>query len=210
MFGRIDSNNKTIVPSNRALVRAGTAVLAVLSVAVLAGCSSSAPKPSVLGTSIETPTTPTTVAVADAPPAVVAATAWPALTVGAKSPQVMALQYLLKAQGVTVSADGGFGKKTGKAVSDFQTKQKLTVSGNTDEATWAALATDITAKSPANAIRGLQAALRTKEPTLKLSGSLDQATKDALNKARAAAGIPTQDADVTATKADWQMLLAAQ
>jgi peptidoglycan hydrolase-like protein with peptidoglycan-binding domain len=194
--------------ASKSRVRAGCGLVAVaLAFGVLAGCSSGSKKSesTVLGTVIEASTVPT-VTVAEAPPAAIPS-GWPALGTGTKSKtQVLVLQYLLNAQGSSLTTDGGFGKKTGKALSDFQTKQKLTVSGTADEATWAALATDVTAKSPASTIKALQAALKAKTPALKITGKLDKATTDALAAARTAAGLPSQDA---VTAADWQMLLGA-
>ncbi len=200
------SNISSTIGASRGRLRTGLGLVTIaLTVGVLAGCSSDSKKSesTVLGTVIEASTIPTATTVAEAPPA--AATGWPAVASGSKSKtQVIVLQYLLNAQGSSLTADGGFGKKTGKALSDFQTKNKLTVSGTADEATWAALATDVTAKSPASTIKAWQAALKAKTPALKITGKFDKATTDALAAARTAAGLPAQDA---VTAADWQMLL---
>jgi peptidoglycan hydrolase-like protein with peptidoglycan-binding domain len=202
-----ETSMTTTVSAPHGRIRYGRGLVAVaLAIGVLAGCSSGSKKTesTVLGTILEANTVAPPTTVAEAPPA--AATAWPTLASGAKAKtQVLVLQYLLNAQGSSLTADGGFGKKTGKALSDFQTKQKLTVNGTADEATWAALATDVTEKSPANTIKALQAGLKSKTPALKITGKFDQATKDALAAARTAAGLPSQDA---VTAADWQMLLA--
>src|SRR5262245_26105270 len=61
------------------------------------------------------------------------------LSVGARGPEVKALQEKLAGLGLPVSADGIFGPKTASAVAQFQKAHGLASSGCADAATLAAL-----------------------------------------------------------------------
>ena len=64
----------------------------------------------------------------------------PLLKSGDKGEEVKALQILLNGRGYSCgTADGDFGKKTDKALRDFQRENKLTVDGECGTASWTAL-----------------------------------------------------------------------
>ncbi len=159
-----------------------SATFVMTAITVIAACGSDTPKSesTVLAEAQQQRSTePSTTA---APVA-----AWPLLAKGAESQQVLVMQYLLRAQGVTVSADGGFGPKTEAALIKFQTSKQLTASGTADAATWTALATSVDETSSPNVVKALQVALRVKNPQLKLTGKFDEPTQTALGAATLAA-----------------------
>jgi hypothetical protein len=69
-----------------------------------------------------------------------AAPGWPLLSSGKTGAEVFALQYLLRYQGSTITADGIFGANTRSAVIDFQFLHGLTQDGIVGPNTWSALA----------------------------------------------------------------------
>jgi lysozyme family protein len=64
---------------------------------------------------------------------------WPLVQQGAKGDLVYAIQYLLRAHGYSLSADGKFGPQTGSAVKAFQQAEGLQVDGIVGPNTWQAL-----------------------------------------------------------------------
>jgi Ig-like domain from next to BRCA1 gene/Putative peptidoglycan binding domain len=74
----------------------------------------------------------------DTPPAPAAAE-WKSYHVGDKGAGVYALQYLLRAEGNTLDADGVFGPKTELAVKAFQTARGIKPDGSVGAQTWATL-----------------------------------------------------------------------
>ncbi|MBN1811202.1 MAG: peptidoglycan-binding protein [Anaerolineae bacterium] len=65
--------------------------------------------------------------------------AWPLVQYGAEGPEVYAIQYLLRAEGYSLTADGIFGPQTTSAVKSFQGTKGLTVDGIVGPNTWQAL-----------------------------------------------------------------------
>ncbi len=114
------------------------------------------------------------------------------------------LQYLLVANKISVKTDGNFGPKTLAALKAFQVQQNILVTDATDAQTWTRLATDVTASSPKDQIRALQAALRNNGYKLPISGVLDTATIDFIAKSRADSGSTSTG---TFTVADWLTLV---
>jgi peptidoglycan hydrolase-like protein with peptidoglycan-binding domain len=74
----------------------------------------------------------------DTPPAP-ASPDWKVYKAGDKGTGIYALQYLLRAEGYTLDADGAFGPKTEKAVKEFQSAKGIKVDGSVGAQTWAAL-----------------------------------------------------------------------
>jgi len=81
---------------------------------------------------------------------------WPLVKWGSSGHPVPTLQYLLRAHGHQVTADGIFGARTESAVRIFQTAQQLTVDGVVGAQTWGALVSEISEGSSGDAVRGVQ------------------------------------------------------
>ena len=82
---------------------------------------------------------------------------WPLVKVGnASGHPVKTLQYLLRARGQTVTADGVFGPRTDAAVRAFQGQKNLTVDGVVGPRTWGALVVVTRRGDTGDAVRGVQ------------------------------------------------------
>ena len=109
------------------------------------------PEPTALPTNTPLPTAtslPTTNPVGD----------WPVFKNGDTGPEVFAIQYLLRAEGYSLSADGKFGPQTTAAVKNFQQTRGLTADGIVGPNTWKALIQGHTVKkgSSGDAVRAVQ------------------------------------------------------
>ena len=109
------------------------------------------PEPTALPTNTPLPTTtslPTTNPVGD----------WPLVQYKDEGPEVFAIQYLLRAEGYSLSADGKFGPQTMSAVKNFQQTKGLTVDGIVGPNTWKALVQGHTVKkgNSGDAVRAVQ------------------------------------------------------
>ena len=81
---------------------------------------------------------------------------WPLVRRGDQQHPVQTLQYLLRARGHTVAADGIFGPKTESAVRAFQQEKNLSVDGIVGPNTWSALIVQVKQGSQGDAVRGVQ------------------------------------------------------
>ncbi|MEU4689425.1 peptidoglycan-binding protein [Actinoplanes sp. NPDC023714] len=81
---------------------------------------------------------------------------WPLTRQGDKGHPVVTLQYLLRARGQSIAADGDFGPKTDAAVRAFQKARKLAVDGIVGPQTWSALIVEVRRGSEGDAVRGVQ------------------------------------------------------
>ena len=81
---------------------------------------------------------------------------WPLVRRGDQQHPVQTLQYLLRARGHTVAADGIFGPKTESAVRAFQQEKNLSVDGIVGPNTWSALIIQVKQGSQGDAVRGVQ------------------------------------------------------
>jgi len=81
---------------------------------------------------------------------------FPLVKEGDKNHPVKTLQYLLRAHGATLIADGIFGVRTDSAVRAFQSGKGLTVDGLVGAHTWSALLVQVSAGSTGDAVRGVQ------------------------------------------------------
>lgn len=77
----------------------------------------------------------------------------------AEGPRVEALQYLLRANGADIDADGFFGPVTDEAVEDFQGKNGLTVNGVVGSETWRALFVPVQITDQGDAVKAVQTLL---------------------------------------------------
>lgn len=107
------------------------------------------PEPTAIPTTTPLPTAvPTTKPVGD----------WPLVQYKDTGPEVVAIQYLLRAEGYSLAADGTFGPQTTSAVKNFQQKKGLAVDGIVGPNTWKALVQGHTVKSSnsGDAVRAVQ------------------------------------------------------
>ena len=81
---------------------------------------------------------------------------WPLTKQGDKQHPVQTLQYLLRARGASLSADGDFGPLTDAAVRAFQLQKGLAVDGIVGPQTWAAVVSIVQQGSHGDAVRGVQ------------------------------------------------------
>src|SRR5919202_3433951 len=81
---------------------------------------------------------------------------WPIVRQGDQEHPVRTLQYLLRARGQSIAADGIFGPKTEAAVRDFQGDRGLAVDGGVGPNTWSALIIQVQQGSTGDAVRGVQ------------------------------------------------------
>jgi peptidoglycan hydrolase-like protein with peptidoglycan-binding domain len=81
---------------------------------------------------------------------------WPLVKRGSQGHPVPALQYLLRARGHPVTADGIFGPKTEAAVEGFQVADQIMVDGIVGPQTWGALILVVASGSTGDAVRGVQ------------------------------------------------------
>ena len=81
---------------------------------------------------------------------------WPLVRRGNQQHPVQTLQYLLRARGHTVTADGIFGPNTESALRAFQQEKNLSVDGIVGPNTWSALIIQVKQGSQGDAVRGMQ------------------------------------------------------
>jgi peptidoglycan hydrolase-like protein with peptidoglycan-binding domain len=85
---------------------------------------------------------------------------WPVIRNGSSGRDVVTAQYLLRARGYGVSADGAFGSGTESAVRSFQTAQGLVSDGVVGANTWEKLILTVQNGSSGDAVRAVQDQLR--------------------------------------------------
>lgn len=81
---------------------------------------------------------------------------WSTITTGSDAAQVRGVQYLLRARGHSVTADGLFGPQTAAAVRAFQANEGLTADGIVGPRTWPRLVVVTRAGSNGDAVRAVQ------------------------------------------------------
>ncbi|MGL5810749.1 MAG: penicillin-insensitive murein endopeptidase [Nocardioides sp.] len=109
---------------------------------------------------------------------------------GNRGVDVLAVQYLLQAHGISVTADGSFGSATAAAVRTFQARQGLTQDGSVGPRTWEALVVTVRSGSTGPAVRALQVELNEKHRlSLAVDGSFGPATASAVRSFQSHAGI---------------------
>jgi zinc D-Ala-D-Ala carboxypeptidase len=106
---------------------------------------------------------------------------WPVLRAGARGERVYTLQYLLKARGYRLTADGRFGAATSRAVRNFQKVRHLVADGVVGGMTWARLVRAVRLGSKGDAVRAVQRSLRfAYHYKVAVDGAFGKATKAAV------------------------------
>jgi peptidoglycan hydrolase-like protein with peptidoglycan-binding domain len=119
--------------------------------------------------------------VAVAGPTEAATHAYPAISRGSQGTDVRMLQYLLRARGYGVTADGSFGQATADAVRSFQLSSGLTASGIATTPTWGRLVVILGSGDRGSAVKALQLGLNEKQGAgITVTGFFDTATRSAV------------------------------
>ncbi len=86
------------------------------------------------------------------------------------------IQYLLRAKGATLTADGAFGPGTETAVKSFQSANGLTADGVVGASTWEKLIVTLRAGDSGEAVKALQSQLATQGYSVTVDGSFGAGT----------------------------------
>jgi peptidoglycan hydrolase-like protein with peptidoglycan-binding domain len=133
---------------------------------------------------------------------------WPVNKTGDEGPEVYALQYLLRAEGYSLTADGEFGPKTASTVKNFQEAKGLTIDGIVGPDTWQALIQGHTVKkgSVGEAVWAVQHLLKYKHgQELAPDGVFGDETDAAVRNLQTAYGLKV---DGIVGKNTWKALVA--
>jgi peptidoglycan hydrolase-like protein with peptidoglycan-binding domain len=125
---------------------------------------------------------------------------WPDIWRFVDGPVVELAQYLLDAQGYTLTPDGDFGLDMNDVVADFQSRNGIPVDPDSkfDAATWEALVPALTKNSTGLAVSGLQSILNHKGYSdVVVNGTFDHPTQKAVQDIQLIHGlIPNGKVDV--------------
>ncbi len=122
-------------------------------------------------------------------PSQIPARTWPDIHSGQDGETVRAAQYLLRARGSSVTADGVFGSATDSAVRSFQSSHGIPVDGYVTNATWQALVSNIGSGSTGDTVRAAQTLLKHKRYSVSVTGTFDSATGTAVSQMRQLHGL---------------------
>lgn len=120
---------------------------------------------------------------------------WPGFnsdSIASTVPQVRAFQYLLRARGYKIAADGNFGQQTESALRKFQRARGLQENGVVDEDSWEALPLRVRLGSKGDAVRAAQTLLRLRGYRVAVDGVFGASTQRAVQRYQRAKRL-TQD-----------------
>ncbi len=130
---------------------------------------------------------------------------WPTVRQGQSGRQVSTVQYLLTAQGASLTVDGQFGSATAAAVSAFQSAHGLSADGIVGTTTWQALAGTVQQGSAVAAVQAVQDELVDHGFPLTVDGQFGPATAAAVRAFQTAHGLSADGVVATTT---WQTLVS--
>lgn len=134
-----------------------------------------------------------------------AAPSWPILKNGSSGTNVKSMQYLLNAQGYSLTADGIFGSGTESIVKSFQSAKGFTSDGIVGSGTWSKLVLTVSNGSTGSAVKALQTQLSSKYGySVTVDGIFGSGTESAVRSFQSKNGI-TSDGIVGPTT--WQYLI---
>lgn len=115
---------------------------------------------------------------------------WPVLRLGSRGPNVLAAQFLLRARGFRLAADGIYGPATRSAVIAFERKAGLPVTGTVGAPEWPRLIITVRFGSRGDAVRALQVELRKNAFAVTVDGIFGPRTLAAVKHAQADNALP--------------------
>jgi peptidoglycan hydrolase-like protein with peptidoglycan-binding domain len=131
--------------------------------------------------------------------------AFPALSRGSHGTDVRILQYLLRARGYGVTADGSFGQATVDAIRSFQVTSGLSATGVASTTTWGRLVVTLRAGDRGSAVKALQLGLNEKRAAgIAVTGVFDSPTRSAVLAFQRHIGLT---ADGVAGAQTWRLLV---
>ncbi|GIH16778.1 GH25 family lysozyme [Rugosimonospora africana] len=139
------------------------------------------------------------------PPPPPPGTGWPIVRQGQKGRQVTTLQYLLDANGASLTVDGKFGPGTRRAAASFQSAHGLTAHGIVGANTWQWLIVTVRQGSTGLAVKALQAELNARGASLTVNGQFDADTGAAVLSFQADQGL---EADGIVGRNTWRALVS--
>jgi hypothetical protein len=113
----------------------------------------------------------------------------PVLRSGSSGTAVRTLQYLLRASGRSVTADGSFGPATDSAVRSYQSTHGLSVDGVVGDNTWFSLLPVLRQGASGEAVKGLQRELVDAGYSLTVDGSFGPTTYSAVRAYQSKTGL---------------------
>jgi hypothetical protein len=116
-------------------------------------------------------------------------TSLPVLRSGSSGTAVRTLQYLLRASGRSVTADGSFGPATDSAVRSYQSTHGLSVDGVVGDNTWFSLLPVLRQGASGEAVKGLQRELVDAGYSLAVDGSFGPTTYSAVREYQSTTGL---------------------
>ncbi len=133
---------------------------------------------------------------------------WSERKIGDQSSATKGLQYLLRAAGHQVEADGDFGPQTEAAVKAFQSANGIEDDGVVGPVTWPRLVVPTSEGSSGEAVRGVQSfglVSMAEEPPLEVDGQFGPVTKERVTYYQSSWGLT---ADGVAGRETWSFLTA--
>ncbi|MGL4608376.1 MAG: peptidoglycan-binding domain-containing protein [Trueperaceae bacterium] len=133
---------------------------------------------------------------------------WPTLRSGSSGRDVVTAQYLLRAEGYTLSVDGSFGSGTDSVVKQFQSANGLSSDGVVGPNTWEKLIVTVQKNSSGNAVRALQDQLKNRYAySLDITGQFRTTTETHVKDFQSSRGL-TANGIVTINT--WSALVSQQ
>lgn len=133
-----------------------------------------------------------------------AATSWPLEENGSSGENVYSVQYMLRARGYSVTADGDFGPLTETAVKSFQSSKGLSVDGEVGAQTWPALIVSSSDGNSGDQVRALQRQLNLRGAKLSVDGVDGSDTTTAVKSFQSSNGLSV---DGVAGPLTWEALV---
>jgi N-acetyl-anhydromuramyl-L-alanine amidase AmpD len=114
---------------------------------------------------------------------------WPTVKKGDNAERVKSLQYLLRSQSYSLSADGAFGSGTETTVKSFQTLKALPADGIVGRDTWEDLIVTVRNPSSGDAVRAAQSQLAARGYAVSVDGAFGAGTQTAVTQFQTAQGL---------------------
>jgi N-acetyl-anhydromuramyl-L-alanine amidase AmpD len=130
---------------------------------------------------------------------------WPIVQYGQSGERVKTVQYLLRARGYSLVADGIFGSGTESAVKSFQTSRSITSDGVVGAQTWEVLIMTVQRGDYNDAVRAVQSQLVSRGYSLTIDGDFGPATESAVKSFQTSRSLTS---DGIVSKSTWNALVS--